>query len=99
LDLAHLQRLILGQTDVFPNNQPWRFIPANYTFINPSNPLAEDFPESIELNRLEIDTANIDFIAIKIGDVIGEANAGTARFSPKSMEFEIEDQSRAKEIH
>ena len=93
LDLAHLQRLILGQTDVFPNNQPWRFIPANYTFINPSNPLAEDFPESIELNRLEIDTANIDFIAIKIGDVIGEANAGTARFSPKSMEFEIEDQS------
>jgi len=93
LDLAHLQRLILGQTNVFPNNQPWRFVPANYTFINPSNPLAEDFPESIDINRLEIDTTNIDFVAIKIGDVIGDANAENTRFSPKSMELEIEDQS------
>ncbi len=93
LDLVHLQRLILGNIDAFPNNQPWRFVPENYTFVNPANPLAEDFPESIELTRLEIDTANIDFIAIKVGDVIGGGNAGTARFSSKPMGFQIEEQS------
>ncbi len=93
LDLVHLQRLILGNVDAFPNNQPWRFVPENYVFTNPSNPLGEDFPESIELTRLEIDTANVDFIAIKIGDVIGGTNTGTARFSPKPMGFQIEEQS------
>jgi len=93
LDLVHLQRLILENIDAFPNNQPWRFIPENYTFTNPANPLVEDFPESIELTRLEIDTANIDFVAIKVGDVISGTNAGTARFSPKSMGFQIEEQS------
>ena len=96
LDLVHLQRLILQQIDAFPNNQPWRFVPAGYTFTNPTNPLAENFPETIEINRLEIDTANIDFVAIKVGDVVSDANVGNARYLPKSMGFEIEEQSFKK---
>ena len=56
------------------------------------SPLTENFPEFIEVDRLEIDTANIDFIAIKVGDVIGTANTENARFIPKSMGFEIEEQ-------
>ncbi|MEM1120845.1 MAG: PKD domain-containing protein, partial [Bacteroidota bacterium] len=61
LDLVQLQRLILEKIDNFPNNQPWRFVPSNYTFANPRNPLVENFPERITVNRLEVDTANIDF--------------------------------------
>lgn len=96
LDLVQLQRLILQQIDTFPNNQPWRFVPASYDFINPSNPLTENFPETIEINRLEIDTANIDFVAIKVGDVIADVNAGTARQLPNPMGFHIEEQSFKK---
>ena len=96
LDLVHLQRLILQQINAFPNNQPWRFVPESYTFMNPVNPLAENFPETIELSRLEVDTANIDFVAIKVGDVVSDATARNARFSPKSMGFEIEEQSFKK---
>ncbi len=96
LDLVHLQRLILQQIDAFPNNQPWRFVPANYVFNNPTNPLSENYPETITVNRLEIDTANIDFVAIKIGDVIDTENGGGARFLNKSMGFKIEEQSFKK---
>ena len=96
LDLVHLQRLILQQIDAFPNNQPWRFVPESYIFMNPANPLAENFPETIELSRLEIDTANIDFVAIKVGDVVSDINAGNARYLPKSMGFEIDEQSFKK---
>ncbi|MFK7981111.1 MAG: PKD domain-containing protein, partial [Saprospiraceae bacterium] len=96
LDLVQLQRLILQQIEAFPNNQPWRFVPENYVFTNPASPLTENFPESIELSRLEIDTANIDFVAIKTGDVVSNANAENARFLPKSMSLEIENQSFRK---
>jgi len=96
LDLVHLQRLILQQIDAFPNNQPWRFVPESYAFMNPTNPLAENFPETIALSRLEIDTTNIDFVAIKVGDVVSDVNAGNARYLPKSMGFEIEEQSFKK---
>ncbi len=96
LDLVQLQRLILQQINTFPNNQPWRFVPESYVFMNPANPLAENFPETIALNRLEIDTANIDFVAIKVGDVVSNANAGNARYLPQSMGFEIDNQSFKK---
>ncbi|MEM6317342.1 MAG: PKD domain-containing protein [Bacteroidota bacterium] len=91
LDLVQLQRLILEQIDAFPNNQPWRFVPESYLFRNPSNPLMEDFPESIQLSRLEIDSANIDFVAIKTGDVT-DSSPASARFLNKKIGFEIEEQ-------
>jgi len=96
LDLVHLQRLILQQIDAFPNNQPWRFVPETYVFSNPTNPLAESFPETITVDRLEIDTTNLDFVAIKVGDVVDTENNDGARFLNKSMGFEIQEQSFQK---
>lgn len=96
LDLVQLQRLILEKIDAFPNNQPWRFVPESYVFTNPTNPLGENFPESITLNRLEVDSTNLDFVAIKVGDVVDAANSAGARFLNKSIGFEIEEQTFKK---
>ena len=92
LDLIQFQRLLLDKISEFPNNSPWRFVPESYAFINLTNPLAENFPESLVLTKLEIDTANVDFVAIKVGDVVPEAAPRNARFLPKSMGFEIGEQ-------
>jgi hypothetical protein len=68
LDLIELRKVIIALADEFSNNSSWRFVPAGYVFENPSDPLAESFPESININNLEGE-AQADFVAIKIGDV------------------------------
>ncbi len=74
-DMIELRKLILGVSTQFPNNTAWRFIPKDYQFKNPANPLAEDFPEVLNFNDLTIDELNANFIAIKIGDLNGSATA------------------------
>ncbi|MFK7933230.1 MAG: HYR domain-containing protein [Saprospiraceae bacterium] len=69
LDLINVRKVILQLSDEFPNNHSWRFIPRDYEFINVNNPCAEAFPEWKEIDQLMEDELNMDFIAIKIGDV------------------------------
>ena len=71
LDLLTSRRIVLGHPNVLAKN--WRFIPADYTFNNPSNPLSESFPESIT-TQLTGNQINQDFVAIKIGDVNGNVD-------------------------
>ncbi|NRA47649.1 MAG: T9SS type A sorting domain-containing protein, partial [Phaeodactylibacter sp.] len=74
LDLIQLRKLILSITTEFTNNNSWRFVEANYTFPNPANPWAELFPEVINFNDLpDVGISNADFVAIKVGDVSGDA--------------------------
>ena len=42
-DLLELRKLILGIYNELPNNDSWRFIDNNYTFIDNQDPLAENF--------------------------------------------------------
>ncbi|MEO0338631.1 MAG: T9SS type A sorting domain-containing protein, partial [Bacteroidota bacterium] len=73
IDLATIQRLILGITNAFPNGQaPWTFVDAAYQFQDPLNPLAENFPEEIRIDNLREDTM-ADFIGMKLGDVNNSA--------------------------
>jgi PKD repeat protein len=67
-DVLELRKLLLSDIEEFSNNVSWRFLPADYEFENPENPLAEDFPEEVTIN-LEDKNQIIDFIGIKIGDV------------------------------
>ncbi len=77
LDLINIQKLILGRITEFPNNLSWRFVDASYTFPNPQNPWQEPFPEMIELPNLPNGgVQDADFIAVKIGDVDGNAMPG-----------------------
>jgi hypothetical protein len=66
--------MILGIESTFDNVSSWRFVDAAYVFPNPANPWETPFPEVININNLgtAVSIGN-DFIAIKIGDVNGDA--------------------------
>jgi hypothetical protein len=70
LDIVAIRKAILQIETAFPNNTSWRFVDANQV-MNSDNPFA--FAEVININNID---ANIDanFIAIKVGDVTGDAN-------------------------
>jgi hypothetical protein len=72
-DLISLRKLVLGVTDKFDNNTSWRFIPKEYKFSDSANPF--DYQEKINLDSIFEDKSNIDFIAIKTGDVNSSALA------------------------
>lgn len=74
LDLVELRKLILYISDDFNNNSAWRFVDATYEFPNPNNPWAENFPEVIDYNNLVEDEISANFIAVKIGDINGNAS-------------------------
>lgn len=67
-DLIQMRKLILGQQENFSNNASWRFVDADYTFPDPSNPFLEEVPESVIVDKM-LDHDKQDFIAIKVGDV------------------------------
>ena len=72
-DLVVLRRMILLIDTEFPNNTSWRFVKRDFQFTNPANPFADNFPEVVSVNNLS-SSEQINFIAIKVGDVNGTAN-------------------------
>ncbi len=75
LDLVELQKLILGIYESFPNNTSWRFVDAAYVFPDPADPWAGGgFPEEIMVANAYDDMDNLDFIAVKIGDLNNSVN-------------------------
>jgi hypothetical protein len=61
-----IQRLILDRITQFPAGL-WRFVPANYVFLDPQNPW--NAPSNRWYTNLMADMTNGDFVAIKLGDV------------------------------
>lgn len=74
IDLIELRKLILGIYDELPNNDSWRFVDAEYEFMDPINPWLNDYPERYIITNLNQDM-DIDFVGVKIGDVNGSAIA------------------------
>ncbi|MEM9548589.1 MAG: T9SS type A sorting domain-containing protein [Bacteroidota bacterium] len=95
-DLLAMRKLILGISNEFPNGQEsWRFIPKGTTFPDVKNPFP--FVEEINIGPLSHSSSGNDFIAVKIGDIDGNAttslkakNASTTR-SAKAVTFEVEN--------
>jgi hypothetical protein len=58
-----------------PNNTSWRFVDRSYVFPNANNPWQEEFPEVINVNNLAVSEMAANFVAIKVGDVNGNATA------------------------
>ena len=75
-DLVQLQKIILQIITEFPGDQSsWRFIDATYQFPDPLNPWVETFPECIHVDLSnQQGQANVDFVAVKIGDVNNSHN-------------------------
>jgi len=91
-DLLELQKLILGLSQEFTNNQSWRFVNMATITDNTLDPFA--FAESITIDNLTNDVANIDFLGIKVGDVSGVRNNGFlqgASRSNKNLQFQTTD--------
>jgi hypothetical protein len=69
-DIVEIRKLILGIYNEFPNNTSWRFVPASYSFPNPSFPFQPQFPEIGDQIDIDASQSNkVDFVAIKVGDV------------------------------
>jgi hypothetical protein len=84
-DLVNLRKLILGITNEFENNSSWRFIPSYYQFADPQFPY--DYPSKINLDSLFDDRNNVNFVAIKVGDVNNSvvANATSGNISSRTQ--------------
>lgn len=66
-DLTALRKLILGINNEFENNTSWRFVPESYVFQDPLYPF--DYQEKIFLDSIYEDVNDLNFIAVKVGDV------------------------------
>jgi hypothetical protein len=84
------QRLLLQREDFSAQTNSWRFVPAHYSFPNPANPWAAEFPEVLNINDFN-GTANGDFVAIKVGDVNNSALIDVQPRSNASFALNVED--------
>lgn len=73
-DLNALSDVLVGTLGGFPGNSSWRFVPADFVFPNPGQPLSGVIPEKISTVCPAPSGLNKRFIAIKTGDVNGSAN-------------------------
>jgi hypothetical protein len=81
IDIIELRRLILGIYDSLPNNTSWRFVDKYYVFPNPVNPFEATFSETSFFSDVP-NQHNNDLIAVKVGDVNGNAiTSGSANAS------------------
>ena len=74
IDMLWMRKLILTLDTEFPNPNAWRFVPTNYQFDDPTEPLNEPFPETITYEPILASLQDQDFIAIKLGDLNNSAN-------------------------
>jgi len=72
IDLVELRKLILGVYTKLPNNKSWRFVAKDYVFSDTTYPWIH--ADEITLHVIG-DTANQDFIGIKVGDINHTAKA------------------------
>ena len=95
IDLIQLRKLILGIYDELPNNKSYRFVDANQVFDDVSEPFP--FNENKELLDVDVDMADNDFIAVKVGDVNGSLTLNAQTVSSEnrndySVTLKAEDQ-------
>ncbi len=98
-DLLQLRKLILGlyNNDELPSNSSWRFVDADFQFVDAANPFP--FDEIVNVDELAGDVMSEDMVAVKIGDVnnsiILSANGGAQVRSNSAVTFELDNASFA----
>ena len=76
-DLIDIRRVVLRLETEFSGNASWQFLPTDYVFPDPADPFAEAIPEVRNFNQLR-GRRRADFLAIKLGDVSGDARPAGA---------------------
>ncbi len=72
-DVTYLSDLLLGVVVDLPDNSFWRFVPKNFVFQDPANPLAFHIPECIKVDSLSNDV-DYEFLAIQLGKLFPTCN-------------------------
>ncbi|MFT6809245.1 MAG: hypothetical protein ACJA01_002477 [Saprospiraceae bacterium] len=93
IDLVQLRRLILGITEGFTENESWRFLQPGQSWESNQKPFP--YIEELVIQQLTADMTDLNFDAIKIGDVSGNAIANSLLAGPRSggeLELVIQDQ-------
>ncbi|MEM1121031.1 MAG: cohesin domain-containing protein, partial [Bacteroidota bacterium] len=98
LDLIHTRKLILGLATDFPNNESWRFVPADHEFETGENPLNADFPEIAVVPAELENKMEVNFTAVKVGDVDYSARSNglassESRNNNESLFLDLEEQT------
>ncbi len=94
-DVIELQRVLLYYENDFPTNNSWRFVDASIDFPDPYNPFTETITDHAFVKLSEYNNET-QFIALKVGDVSGDADpnnllAGDTR-TEEALTFTVEDQ-------
>lgn len=88
VDLVELRKLILGRSTELSGKKSWRFVSARQQMPDVLHPWPID--ESLNIDRLDHHLANQDFVAVKIGDVNGNAVANSALLAGgRNLEREV----------
>ncbi len=74
-DMVQLRQMILNIISDFPNNESWKFVNAFYQ-MQQENPLGEAYWQDHIIENLQTDV-QVDFIAVKVGDISGNAKANS----------------------
>lgn len=70
-DIVEIRKIVLDRVGEFSNNTSWRFVDASFPFTDVKAAAAAPFEESFLVNGTMGNNLNMDFIAVKIGDVNG----------------------------
>lgn len=94
-DISDVRKVLLGRIGEFPRNTSWRFVQAEYAMPNVREPW--DAPEGYELNFVDSEVQDLNFIGVKIGDL--DNSSGFNHNSTRSeleyvMEYEVEELER-----
>ncbi len=89
-DIIDLRKAILGIENEFPNNTSWRYIDQEFTFSS-GEPLNEDFEENYGIESLEEAMTAVDFYAVKVGDINGNASGMAEGRSSKALNFAVDN--------
>ena len=89
-DVVEIRRLLLGYYAEFPNMNSWRFIDDSYQFVDPMDPLNENFNESYDIYDMPGNMFSVDFTGVKVGDVDESADPfSDGGISTRSDDIEI----------
>lgn len=76
LDVIQIRKLVLSLDLELGTSPNFRFVPANLSFERPENILKTRFPEQVLIRNLSGRIVNAGLIAVKLGDVTGDALSG-----------------------
>ncbi|MDX2071119.1 MAG: T9SS type A sorting domain-containing protein [Haliscomenobacter sp.] len=82
-DIIQIRKVVLRLDLEFKKCPSWRFVDASFQFKDPQNPLLETIPEVRNYNNLNSEMLGADFVAVKMGDVSGNAAKENVNPSPE----------------